>query len=166
MKRRGVLLAVAIGAAACGAGSESSDGAASSDRPAGDSARMAQYRVELIEADREFLAAVRTRGLGAWLQAFAPDGMMISGGASHAGQEGIRQAVLPLFADPLFDITWDPQLSAVSASGDLGYTVGTYEMTAEGEAGAAEFRGTYLTVWRRQPDGTWKVEADIGNPGE
>jgi ketosteroid isomerase-like protein len=125
---------------------------------------MAELKVELIEADRAFAAAVRDRGLGAWLAAFAPFGMMVSEGATHVGREGIRRAALPWFADSLFALAWDPTFSAVSRSGDLGYTVRSYEVTAEGDDGPVTGTGTYLTVWRRQPDGSWKVEADIGNP--
>jgi len=166
VKRVGWLVAVVVAAGACGMSGESSDREAGSGALAGDSTQIAQWRAELIEADRRFEASVRSRGLGAWLQAFAPDGMMISGGASHPGEEGIRRAVLPLFADSLFEISWDPSLSMVSQSGDLGYTVGTYESTTSGESGPVEHTGTYLTVWRRQVDGTWMVEADIGNPSE
>jgi len=164
VKRGGLLVAVVVTAAACGNGAGSQDQADGSGTLAADSAQMAQFRVELIEADREFAAAVRDRGLGAWLSAFTPSGMMISEGTPHAGQEGIRQAVLPWFADSLFALTWEPTLSAVSRSGDLGYTIGSYEVTAEGDSGPVTGSGTYLTVWRRQSDGTWKVEADIGNP--
>ena len=163
--RQGIVVgAVIVAAAACGVGSESQDQVDDFSVGPADSARMAELQAELIEADRAFAASVRDHGLGAWLSTFTPSGMMISDGTVHAGQEGIRQAVLPWFADSLFAFTWEPTFSAVSRSGDLGYTVGSYEVTAEGDAGPVTGTGTYLTVWRRQPDGTWKVEADIGNP--
>jgi ketosteroid isomerase-like protein len=28
---------------------------------------------------------------------------------------------------------------------------------------AADGSGNYVTIWRRQPDGSWKVAVDIGN---
>ena len=164
--RGALLILAAVFAAGCGVESDSAAGGQGSGAVAGDSALVAQWKVELIEADRGFANSVQTTGLGGWINAFGPDGMMISGGVVHAGQEGIRQAVLPLFADPLFEIHWDPTFASVSSSGDLGYTIGTYEMTASDEDGPVTHRGTYLTVWRRQPNGSWKVEADIGNPGE
>ena len=49
----------------------------------------------------------------------------------------------------------------MGADGTLGYTWGRYRV----EAGdSITGRGRYLTVWRRQPDGSWKVDADIGSP--
>ncbi len=163
---RGTLfIMAAVVTAACGAGADSAAGGQADGWVAGDSAQMERWRVELIEADRGFEQRVQKTGLGAWLHAFGSGGMMISGGAVHAGQEGIRQAVLPLFADPAFEMTWDPTFASVG-SGNLGYTVGTYEMTLTGEDGPVTESGAYLTIWRRTEDGAWHVEADIGSPGD
>lgn len=119
---------------------------------------------ELIEADRRFAASVKRSGLGAWITAFAPSGRMIADGQSYIGPEGIRRAMLPVFADTTFSITWDPNYAEVATSGDLGYTVGRYEQTSRADGEPIVNSGTYLTVWRRQEDGSWKVKADIGNP--
>ena len=119
---------------------------------------------ELVEADRRFAASVQRSGLGAWITAFAPSGRMIADGQSYIGPEGIRRAMLPVFADTTFSITWDPNYAEVATSGDLGYTVGRYEQTSRAGGEAVVNTGTYLTVWRRQEDGSWKVKADIGNP--
>jgi ketosteroid isomerase-like protein len=46
----------------------------------------------------------------------------------------------------------------IEGQGDLAYDRGTYSMTLT-PAGAApiEDRGKYLTIWRKQADGSWKV---------
>jgi len=119
---------------------------------------------ELIAADRRFAASVRRSGLAAWITTFAPSGRMIVDGRSHVGPEGIRRAMLPVFADTTFSITWDPNYAEVAASGDLGYTVGRYEKRSSVGGGPVVDSGTYLTVWRRQEDGSWKVKAEIENP--
>jgi len=41
----------------------------------------------------------------------------------------------------------------VNGRGDLAYEHGSYDITA---AGVAD-QGSYLAVWRQQPDGAWKV---------
>jgi ketosteroid isomerase-like protein len=62
-------------------------------------------------------------------------------------------------------LTWHPVYSVAAESGDLGFTVGEYIATGRGPSGAAVQRfGKYLTVWERQPDGTWKFDVDGGNP--
>ena len=155
--RRAFISMLAIAVMACGTGTDGEDATASqADRD--------QLRMELIEADRDWARSVQEVGLGAWLRAFGETGIMVSNGVSYSGQDGIRAQMLPLFADSLFSITWDPNFSEVADSGDLGYTIGTYQMTASADEGVRTFKGSYLTVWRRDADGSWKVEADIGNP--
>lgn len=57
-----------------------------------------------------------------------------------------------------------PVFAWVSASRDLGFTVGESTSTGRGASGAAVQRmGKYLTVWKRQKDGTWKFMIDGGN---
>ena len=59
--------------------------------------------------------------------------------------------------------------AAVAGSRDLGYTIGEYTSTGRGPTGAAVQRfGKYLTVWKRQPNGSWKFVVDGGNgsPGK
>ncbi len=52
----------------------------------------------------------------------------------------------------------------VVQSGDLAYETGTYQMQLTPAGGAAmNDRGKYLTVWRRQPTGDWKIVADMIN---
>jgi len=52
----------------------------------------------------------------------------------------------------------------ISASGDLGYTWGKYEFCAKGADGAEKVEhGKYMTVWKKQADGSRKVAVDMGN---
>ncbi len=52
----------------------------------------------------------------------------------------------------------------VDASGNIAYEVGTYDMTME-MPGMGEMRdkGKYMSIWKKQSDGSWKVHADIWN---
>jgi len=143
----------------------SDDGNRAGEAPAAvDEATTRALEAELVEADRDFAKAVERTGLGGWMGAFAPGGRMIARGESHIGREAIRRRMLPAFADSTFSLTWDPVYAEIAASGDLGYTVGRYTLSIGSGDSASTEEGTYLTVWRRQPDGSWKVQADIGNP--
>lgn len=164
MYRRICLVAIMIGVGACG-GVASDDGNPSSREPVVlDEAATRALEAELVEADRNFAKAVERDGLGGWMAAFAPGGRMIGGGESYIGLEAIRRQMLPVFADSTFSLSWDPIYAEVAASGDLGYTVGRYTSSSGSGVTATRQEGTYLTVWRRQPNGDWKVQADIGNP--
>ena len=62
-------------------------------------------------------------------------------------------------------LAWHPVYASAAGSGDLGFTIGDYLLTARGPSGAAVQRvGKYLTVWKRQKDGAWKFTIDGGNP--
>jgi uncharacterized protein (TIGR02246 family) len=52
----------------------------------------------------------------------------------------------------------------VLIGGDLAVETGAYEMTLVPKKGPeVTDTGKYLTVWRKQPDGSWKVIRDAGN---
>ena len=56
-------------------------------------------------------------------------------------------------------------IAFASAAGDLGYTLGTWQSTHYNEAGKGQVTtGKYVTIWRKQADGSWKVVFDGGNP--
>jgi len=79
-------------------------------------------------------------------------------------KEAIREWISELMANPGFDINWQPTKVEVSRSGELGYTLGTYELTMHDPEGKpVTDRGKYVTLWKKQPDDTWKVLADIFN---
>ena len=64
-------------------------------------------------------------------------------------------------------VAWFPVYAIVSESGDLGYTWGYYRWTSRDDkaAPAPPITGKYLTIWRRDDSGRWKVMVDTGNQG-
>ncbi len=52
----------------------------------------------------------------------------------------------------------------VMVSGDLAVETGMFEWTLQPKTGKAiNDKGKYLTVWKRQADGSWKIVRDINN---
>lgn len=61
-------------------------------------------------------------------------------------------------------LTWQPHRADISTDGTMGYTFGNWTYTSTTPDGNAHrFSGSYVTVWKRQPDGAWRVVADSGN---
>ena len=91
----------------------------------------------------------------------ADDGAVFAGSELVVGQK----AVGDLFGERAgTSLSWKPVYAAAAASGDLGFTVGTSVRTARGPSGAAvQTFGKYLTVWKRQPDGSWRFVIDGGS---
>ena len=114
-------------------------------------------------AERDFAAAVAARGVDAWVETFAEDGMQLgASGKVVQGRAAIRSRMTPVLAT--VKLTWYPTVVQVAPSGDMGFTFGPYEAVEPGKDGSPQVsRGTFMTVWRRGPDGVWKVVADHGN---
>ena len=61
-------------------------------------------------------------------------------------------------------LTWRPVGADISASGDLGYTYGTFEFRSKDKNGKPTVEhGKYTSIWKKQNDGSWKVVLDMGN---
>ena len=121
-------------------------------------------REALKQVDLEFGRAAARDGLAGWLAYHAADAVIFpTGGPIVAGLDAIKA----LYARSGFTpagLSWTPAGAELAASGELGYTYGTWEWRGTDRDGRpAVERGKYLTVWRQQADGGWKLAADIGN---
>jgi len=81
------------------------------------------------------------------------------------GKEKIKAAAASMFADPNFALSFQSTRVEASKGGDLVYSVGTYSMTMSDpkDKKPTTDRGKYLTVFRKQSDGSWKAIADMIN---
>lgn len=122
-------------------------------------------RAALIEADRAMFEAYSTSDspLDALMAHFADEADVLPPDAPIArGKEESRAVFAALEAMPGYALTWSPSRGDVS--GDLGYTIGTYRIEIQDpEGNPLAIDGKYMTVWRKQPDGTWKVGVDMFN---
>jgi len=114
------------------------------------------------EADIAFAQATKERGLDGWMSFFADDAY-VGTNPDVKGKLELRRFYQRLFSRRDLKFEWAPDHSEVFPSGIMGYTSGRYTMsytTFEGKT--ASQTGSYLTVWQKQPDGTWKVLTDFG----
>jgi ketosteroid isomerase-like protein len=118
------------------------------------------YASELIAADTAFCAESAKAGvLQAFLSVATPDTKLLS--ETGKGFEAVSAAFKSV--PPTATLSWKPSFAAASAAGDLGYTWGRYEYRDKAADGRPIVQtGTYVTVWRRQADGSWKVVLDGG----
>src|SRR5262245_52499887 len=122
------------------------------------SVNVQQERDALMAADREW--SQTTKDPDKFLTYFSPEATLYPPGMPMTtGSAAIRKTGTEMFSAPGMSLQWTPAKADVSASGDLGLTAGTYEVTM---GGMAE-KGKYVSVWRKQTDGSWKVTEDIFN---
>ena len=118
----------------------------------------------LMDAERAFAKATAEQGVDGWMEFMAPNAVELSA-EPLVGLDQIRAGMSKQFRLPGFKITWVPTKAEFLGKGDVGYAVGRYEVRFKGEDGKPVVeRGTYLTTWQKQGDGTWKVVSDIGSP--
>lgn len=61
-------------------------------------------------------------------------------------------------------ITWQPLVAEIAGSLDLGYTIGNYQLhNTTAEEKPSSF-GSFVTLWKKQADNSWKVAIDMGVP--
>jgi uncharacterized protein (TIGR02246 family) len=97
---------------------------------------------------------------------YTDDGnVMIPNSPMMTGKDAIGKALKEAMADPNWSLALLPVQVEVSRSGDLGYTRGTYVLTATDPASkkAVTEKGRFVTIFRKQADGSWKAVQDINN---
>jgi ketosteroid isomerase-like protein len=112
----------------------------------------------LRAADRAFFRATRERGLEGWLAAFADDAVVFPPAGPLAADAAARRKHYASQAGfPAKDFVWDPEDAGLAVSADFGWTRGRWGSDASGQA---VWAGQYLSVWRKEASGVWKVVAD------
>jgi ketosteroid isomerase-like protein len=114
-------------------------------------------RNALLQRDRDW--AQTAKDVDRFVSFLATDASVYAPGAPVAvGADAVRAMFAQMSAAPGFSLTWAPLKAEVAASGDVGYTAGTYTASA----GGAPEKGKYVTVWKKQGD-VWMVSEDIFN---
>ena len=110
----------------------------------------------LFRSDSLFGEKASVLGAAAAMREFlSDDGVLL---ATPQLVVGPRAASDYFEARRTFSVSWIPREARVAASGDLGFTVGDALSTSRGATGAATQRFTkYLTVWRKDAEGHWRV---------
>ena len=116
-------------------------------------------------ADLELAKAVADRSLQSFVSMVDDDAVFFGKDVSR-GKDAVSKAWLPFFTDRNLFLKWHPNEVYVWSSADLGYSIGEYERIGKDKSGNPETAiGNYVSIWRKQPDGKWKIVLDIGTPG-
>ena len=120
---------------------------------------------DLLSTDRQWATAAAAKDLDRAMSFFA-DGaaMLLPNTPTVTGKDALRGVWSELLHTKGASLTWKPRSATVSQSGELGYTIGRYAFSStDPDGNTAISAGKYVTIWKKQPDGQWKVTVDIGN---
>lgn len=112
----------------------------------------------LIAADKAFAAMAQKKGAIAAYKAFAaPDLRMFDDGEGIVtGMPNILAILEGEYAEG-GTVNWTPTEAVSSNDGTMGFTTGEWIYLTNG---SPEQSGWYVTIWRKQKDGSWKVAVD------
>jgi ketosteroid isomerase-like protein len=121
----------------------------------------------MVASERAFAAATAELGVrDGFLTFLAGDAVQIEAGQTGR-QTRLVSAVTALGGRPLAplplgaQLLWNPHAGQVSGDGSLGWLTGPYVVMNQGTRDVLG-QGAYFSVWKRQPDGTWRVWLDEG----
>jgi ketosteroid isomerase-like protein len=116
----------------------------------------------LLDLEARFAKDVAARGGAGFASWFADDGVTLGNGvAPVVGKEAIAKSAKWLAKD--YQLTWTPTDEKMSPSGEIGYTWGHFDgKSKDANGNPVTTSGRYITIWRHEKDGSWKVVLDAG----
>ena len=134
------------------------------NKPAPVNTKAAEQAVK--NADAQWSKAAAAHDLTTLLSLYADDAVSLPANEELlTNHPDIQKSWIALLA-PGVSLSWTPMYVESAKSGDLAYILGSYTMNtkaAKGKGKPVADRGKYLAVWKKQADGSWKVEADMFN---
>ena len=163
------LAAVAAFLAAAGCSERAADQhAGSGAATAGAKAGAGEAKAAVEQLEEAVLEGFKAKDVNRIAGLYSEDAtVMMAGQAPAKGGEAIRKTLSGFMSDPNFSLSFDNEVTEVAASGDLAYTRGSYTASytnPETKQKQTE-RGSYVSVFRRGADGSWKVVEDIATRG-
>ncbi|MDQ3365221.1 MAG: DUF4440 domain-containing protein, partial [Myxococcota bacterium] len=120
---------------------------------------------QLMQRSRDWSLAVGRGDFEAALAYWSDNAVLMAPGLPPLrGKEAIREYVQAAAKLPGFKISWEPLEVHVSASGDMAYMVERNEISVHDASGAPiTEHNKVVTVWMKQPDGSWQNVVDMWN---
>jgi ketosteroid isomerase-like protein len=115
----------------------------------------------MVETERAFSRAAEEKGTRAAFAEFIADNGILFRPTPVLGKKWMQEHPLPPSTTRSL-LSWQPIVAAVSRGGDLGYTSGPWEFKQDIKDTRAAGFGNFMTVWKKQTDGTWKFVLDLG----
>lgn len=118
----------------------------------------------MVDTELAFARMAAEKGTRPAFMAFiAEDGILFRPRAVNGKQWMVDHPLPP--SDKRSSLSWYPTVAGMAAAGDMGYTTGPWEYKNDVHDAKPAAFGNFLTVWRKQTDGSWKFAIDLGVSG-
>ena len=111
----------------------------------------------MVEAERKFYQTGQEKGTrAAFLEFLADDAIVFRPGPVNGKDVWSKRTETGL------DLVWEPSFAAIARSGDFGYDTGPSKWRANKAEKKFTGFGHFVSIWKKQKDGSWKVALDCG----
>jgi ketosteroid isomerase-like protein len=108
--------------------------------------------------ERAFAKTMADRNHDAFVSFLAEESVFFGGAAPLRGKKAVAEAWKRFYDGPKAPFSWEPDTAEVLDSGGLAMTSGPVFDPAGKRV------GTFNSIWRREPDGEWRIVFDKGCP--
>jgi ketosteroid isomerase-like protein len=116
---------------------------------------------DMVNTEQAFSKMAQDKSIrDAFMTYIADDGLLFRPGAVNGKKWMIEHPVPQSDKKPV--LMWQPSYAGMSASGDMGFTTGPWEAKPDVNDEKISGYGHFVTVWKKQADGTWKFVVDLG----
>jgi ketosteroid isomerase-like protein len=117
---------------------------------------------DMVKTEQAFSKMAEEKNTRDAFMAFiADDGLLFRPGAVN-GKKWMLEHPVPPPGDKKPLLAWQPSYAGMAASGDMGFTTGPWEAKADIKDEKPQGYGHFVTVWKKQADGSWKFVVDLG----
>ena len=116
---------------------------------------------DMVKTEQAFSQMAKDKNIRDAFMAFiADDGLLFRPGAVNGKKWMLEHPVPPSDKKPL--LAWQPNFAGMAQAGDLGFTTGPWEFKDDIEDKTPSGYGHFVTLWKKQADGSWKFVVDLG----
>jgi ketosteroid isomerase-like protein len=119
-------------------------------------ARTAPLQRQVFAAESSFAASMAQRNLEAFAAHLSPEAIFFGDTTVMRGKQAVLAGWKRFFAKPDAPFSWSPDVIEVLPSGNLALSSGPVFDPA------GQKIGTFSSIWRREPDGSWQIIFDKG----
>jgi len=125
---------------------------------------LAAEQAKIRDAEAAQQKAWDAKDLQGLLNFYADDAtLMTPGMAAMKGKVAMQSMLKPMLADPALKLQFGAERVEVAKSGDVAFSQGTYQLTVTDSKTKKPVtdKGSYVTGYTKQADGSWKAVSDI-----
>src|SRR5881394_1786616 len=111
----------------------------------------------MVESERTFYRTGQEKGTRAAFFTFLANDAVVFRPGPVNGKEAWEKR-----EETGLDLIWEPTFAAIARSADFGYTAGPAKWKANKKDEKFLGYGQFVSIWKKQKDGSWKVALDCG----